>query len=654
MARWTFIAILGIVATVLAAVWLGRPAPLAISPSVGAAQGPADIRLDNIRDAIRRLSSVDSRLTGSPGEREAAQWIQDQLAEAGIADVEVQEFETAAPVSAGARLVAQWPDHTTDLEVFPLWPNLARTPQTGPDGVSGPLVDAGRGTDADLAGKPLRGAIAVVDWNCRAEWMSVPEFGGKAVVFRANPEGDGAAARSKFLTIPGAIPRYYVRAQDAPALDALLKADPPTVTIRCDAAWERVNSRNILARVPTAESGPFRLPNRKPDPARAPVIFHAYYDSVSVVPDLAPGAEQACGAAALLELGRYLKGKPTTRPVYLLFTGAHGQALQGMIHFVRVLQDGLASDWKDAPDSLAARLGKPGLFVGLDLSSQGDQFGLFCCGRFRGEAENLLRPKFSTLALKLSEYAASLAPAADPQTDPPGFVDCVNLTLGRRWWTYFPYQAPFESEIPNLSGFPGATLATLNDGRRYVDTPDDTFSHLSVDTLGRQILGVPGKRAGLADIAAALALWDGPFVSSELLVKGARLRGRVVWLDPERNYTPNEPLAGAVVCLKTQRGDKYLCGTRGAPLAVTNETGEFEFDGLIDITGNGEFANCLVESYGAATRAFLSANPRAAQEYQIARQWGKTDQVGNASPLPESGYGVPPLGGNASIELNRL
>jgi len=98
------------------------------------------------------------------------------------------------------------------------------------------------------------------------------------------------------------------------------------------------------------------------------------------------------------------------------------------------------------------------------------------------------------------------------------------------------------------------------------------------DLLERQIAAEPGKRAGLANIALALASWSGPFVGSELKDHWSRLSGRVVWLDQKRDYTPNQPLQNAMVFLKTQRGDKYLMGTRGVPAVLTNEEGRFHFD----------------------------------------------------------------------------
>lgn len=638
--RWVLIALAFIALSAGPAVWLGRPRPVTLSVSSGIGEGAlaADLSMDRIRADLRQLTAAPSRLTGSPGAAAAAAHIRNVLAGLGV-QLETCEFDVPAPRTAEAFLSVETDSGALRLPLYPLWPNLARTVATPPDGISGPLVDAGDGSEEAMAGRRLRGALVVMDWACDLEWLSVPEFGGRAVIFRGNDEATGYTARRKFLSVPADVPRYYVAAADLPALDRLLKTGAPAAVIRCAAEWQPARAVTLLAKLTegTAPAG---------STDAAPVIFHAYYDSISVVPDLSPGAEQACGAAVLLELSRYFAGKPTRRPVYALFTGAHGQALAGMVDLTARLRRGLKEGWTDAEKgSLLAAMGQPGLFVGLDLSSRSDRCGIFALGRFRGQYEHLLRPKFKVLAETLDKYAQSLvttAPgegiAAADATATPYVVDCVNLTRGRGWWTYFPYQAPFESEVPVVAGFPGITLATVNDDRRYVDTPGDRFERLRLDVLERQVTAKAGERPGLAAVARAIAEWSGPFVSSELTDVWADLDGRVVWLDQEKDYTPNEPLAHALVFLKTQRGDKHLMGTRGIPVAITDERGRFSFPGLLQMTNNWQFRNCLLEAYATASPGFVNANPAAMAQYRkILRRAGKPEAT------PDDGsviYGV--------------
>jgi len=544
----------------------------------------------------------------------------------GVAEIETQTFETAVPVVKYTTLQARLANGSlTALRLYPLWPNLVRTCQTPPEGLVGPLIDIGKGKDADLAGKRIEGSMVVMDWDCKSEWLSVPEFGGKALLFRAKDKATGNDARIKFMSVPADIPRFYVHENDLAVLDKMLESNSEA-TIRCEMTWEKVPAQNLIARLP----GPGLTDPQDPD--TAPILFHSYYDSISVVPEIAPGAEQASSAATLLELARHFVEHPShRRPVYVLFTGGHGQAMAGMTHFVRTLRDGLEEGWEgEVHDTLVARMGRPGLFVGLDLSSHSERIGVFCNGQARNYQERLLRPRFSILGFNLNKHANALTPDRDSAKELASFVDCINLHQGRHWWSYLPYRVGFESEIPTTAGLPGITLASLGDMRRRVDTPHDLPGKIDWNKFSRQVLAEPGKRIGLLGIARALVGWKGPLTNEEIDDKWARLSGRAVWLDPETNYTPDEPLVGACVALKTYRGDKYTLGTRGIPVMLSDAEGRFEFDGLIDITGNPEFKKCSIEAYGLSERKFVSRNGPALVE------WERTAaKFGQAATAPE-------------------
>jgi len=85
------------------------------------------------------------------------------------------------------------------------------------------------------------------------------------------------------------------------------------------------------------------------------VILASYYDSCSVVPALAPGAEQALGCATLLELARRYRTEPPPRDTLVLFCTAHFQGLKGEREFF-----GLVEKLPDesTAGALASRLGE--------------------------------------------------------------------------------------------------------------------------------------------------------------------------------------------------------------------------------------------------------------------------------------------------------
>ncbi len=625
---WLLLALTAIAATVGVGYFVGRPEPSGLDPTkAGAASEGDGLDFDRIEQTIREFTQTPSRVTGQPGCEQTAKAIIKQLEGLGKhVEIQVQSFDVAVPVteeddpdSAQGRkhpATLETADGSRSLRLYPLWPNLARTAQTPPNGLTGPLVSIGGGREQDMAGKKINGSIVVIDWACDIEWLSVPEFGGKAVIFRANDAATGSTARNKFLSMPANIPRYYVAKEDEKALDAMLAADSTEVIVRCRTRWKQVTTSNILAKV---SAGTISTDRDAKEIDKAPVIFHAYYDSISVVPERSPGAEQAVGPAVLLDMARYFASHPTRRPVYVLFTGGHGQTISGMTHFVDRLRKGPADGWtEDETGSLLAKMGTPGLFVGLDLSTHSDQFGVFCLGNFRGQTAWELKHRFAGIGKDLADYDAACRIDEDADEDAraeaakirPRFIDGINMADGRTLSSYFCYSTAFASEVPTLGGFPGITFATVNDAREKVDTPGDRFGNLDLPLLKRQISAKANRHVGLLGLAEALTTRQGPFVQKGVSPHWAELGGRVVWLDQMKNYTPDEPLARVMAFAKKGLGDKHLVGTRGIPAVMTDTTGRFLF------TGQYRWSlPSAVEAFGTADKSFLDANVDAAKQY---------------------------------------
>jgi len=589
-----------ITVTVLTFVVFQRPSDVTLTAFASAAGQEADMA--RIHHHLQSLAGTPSRITGSPGESAARAYIVQHLRALGLHDITQHVFSVAVPVTRTAALEA-YPSGSArvTIPVYPVWPNLARTCQTPPDGLTGALVYARSGSEDDLRGLALRGALVVLDWDSDLAWLSVPEFGGSAVIFRGARPASRTLAQRKYLTVPADIPRYYVAPEDVPALDALLAAGTQA-RVHCDVEWQRVETANILARV----CGHAPVTNAVRD-AHAPIIFHAYYDSISTVPDRAPGAEQACGPAVLLELARHLRELDSPRPVYVLFTGGHGQALAGITHFVASIRNGV--------------IPRPGLMAGLDLSSGSTVFGIFALGNFRAQNEAFFTHKYSTLGRELLAVSQrALITATGAAAFAFSFVDGINsAATGRGWWTYFPYMSAMEGELANLAGIPSINFATVNDNRSLVDTPDDTLAAINTNILARQIGSAGGRQAGLVRLAAALVMWHGPFVNSPVDDNWSAISGRAVWLDQTRDYAPNQPLAHALVFLKQRDGAKYFCGTRGVPCVITDAHGRFELQGIRKLIFLDLFAPSppqgTLEAYAAASPAFAAANPDAVARY---------------------------------------
>src|SRR5438105_2294276 len=210
--------------------------------------------------------------------------------------------------------------------VHPLWPNLVRTSQLPRAGLQAPLIYGGAGKLAEFNGRDVEGSIVMVEFNSASDWLNAPRLGAKAVVFVEPADTMRGEVESKFLSIPVAIPRFWISKHDAAQLiPSLQREHPPAATMRCDAHWENRPARNFLAKIEGTD----------PEMKDQIIVLEAYYDAMSMVPTKAPGAENACSIAALLEIARALKQHPPKRTVWFLATSGHFIALQGIKAFLQ-------------------------------------------------------------------------------------------------------------------------------------------------------------------------------------------------------------------------------------------------------------------------------------------------------------------------------
>ena len=287
------------------------------------------IDVDEMRATVKLMSELGSRVTGYPGCDKAAKYVEDKFRALGIGDVSVQEFPVLVPqVVPDSKGWAAALNITGDksFQIIPLWPNLVRMPKTPPNGIGGKLIYAGNGDLRAFTRLEVSNSIVMVDFNCGASWFNAPLLGAKAVLFVEPEETLRGEAEQKFLSIPVDIPRYWVPKEAADYLLGKLKLSRNVeVNLKCDMNWTAATGKNILLRVKGKDA---RLSKQQ-------VVLHAYYDSMSVVPTIAPGAENACSIAALLQIAKTLKAQPPDRTVLLLATAGHFEGMKGEKSFLR-------------------------------------------------------------------------------------------------------------------------------------------------------------------------------------------------------------------------------------------------------------------------------------------------------------------------------
>ena len=142
---------------------------------------------ERLRQTIEYLASFDSRMTGQPGNAQAADWLEAQLQALGLGTVRREAFPVTIPseVGTGSLFVEEWGE---SARLFGLWPNGARTTTVSPEGVRAPLVWGGSGEYEELDGRAVNGRIILMEFNSWDHWIRLAGLGARAIVF-VEPEG---------------------------------------------------------------------------------------------------------------------------------------------------------------------------------------------------------------------------------------------------------------------------------------------------------------------------------------------------------------------------------------------------------------------------------------------------------------------------------
>ncbi|MFM7322798.1 MAG: FtsX-like permease family protein [Armatimonadota bacterium] len=582
-------------AVLLAASLVARAqGPVSVEDRYRALAGSIDDR--RIGTVVSTLSNAGSRVVGYPGERTAANWVRSRFeALFGKDQVSEETFEATVPMDRGATLRAGG----RSFQIHAVWPNLVRTSQVPPEGLTGPLVYGGNGLLGAFAGKRIDGAIVLVDFNSGTDWLNAPRLGAKAVVFIEPDRTMRGEAEAKFVSIPLSIPRFYIGRSEAVALQAMALGRRPTeARIASKMAWERVPARNFIG----------VLPGRSKDPkvARQIIVVQAHYDGMSVVPALAPAAESAGGIAGLLETAEAFRKVGNERTLWFVATSGHFLGLQGIRELVAAHMD----RWQ-VPGPFARLFGQAKdpeepihLWVGLDLASQTRSLGIFYKGHFvnvREDTQNL----FSDIARVARENNEKVAAVLGYEAK-KRFADGVNPVDGKTWRNYIPGKPAFDSEVVGMAGGFGVTFASIDDSRNQVDTPFDTADKVNPANLAIQLrtlvcllqhyVNDPNDPSG--DPRKQIPLYKSSQWTRMGLRSGfATVRGRVRDYDPRKSLVPSTPVPDALAVLPHVTGTKSFMGVRGNLVQLVS-------DGRAGISGEE----------GRGTFAFVGMPPTTADQ----------------------------------------
>jgi len=270
----------------------------------------SQIDMNRIKNTINYLESLGSRMTGYPGYFQASEFIFNKFREYGLANVSYHIFNITMPIDYGANITVLGEKPIT-LKAYPFLPNLVSPVVTPPEGITGPLIYVHDGKLSNYDGKAVEGSIVLMDFNTQDRWLEAAKLGAKAVIFIAPEETFTQEARHKVLDVPFNFPRLYIKREEANILLNLLKEGPVKIQLKSLMRWEVKAARNVMGWVKGTEY---------PDQI---VIISAHYDSFSYVPSLAPGAEEACGIASLLEMARFYAANPPKLTILFIAKMVH-------------------------------------------------------------------------------------------------------------------------------------------------------------------------------------------------------------------------------------------------------------------------------------------------------------------------------------------
>jgi hypothetical protein len=515
------------------------PVPASVGATVNA----------RLQTDVMALTKFPSRVPGTPGNIAAAQYVAARFKQIGLQNVKADEYQVTVPVTKSASLQVGG----KNLKVLPIYPNHVATATTPKDGISGPLIYAGIGEPKNYNGQKIEGSIIVLDFNSGQNWITAADLGARAIIFLEPQSTLRGEAERKFASLPVEIPRYYAPRATATALLSVgeyvktpgISTPPASVeptarkigdgVLKSRVIWERVKTSNVVGWIKGSDAELATIPKDAKAPKGDVVVLNAYYDSMSVTPDLAPGAEAAANCAALMELAKHFVEKKPKYSVLVVANGAHHIALAGFRNFAAkyFLDDG-EDDKKDD-------IGRYRAIVGLDLTSRTDTVGIFAKSWFynqMGNQESILLNQFAGYVKKVNERADTLATSRKTPVD-EFYVDGVTGRNGRNWKSYLPAPIAFDSEAATMAQKPGLSFATANDARTSQDTPFDTPDKLNLTNIANQVETISTLLGDMTDIAE---LPDGSTFSANFGYATARAitRGDI---KEKMSFVPDTPIS---------------------------------------------------------------------------------------------------------------
>jgi len=518
-----------------------------------------------IKTIVSDLSNLKSRVPGYQGNEEASEYIENIFQKIGLENVKSESFQVTVPVDKGASIVIS--DTKKELTLYCLWPNLIRTPTLPSSGISGKIIDGKTGNFEDLNGKTIQDNIVLLDFNCGNRWLDISMLGAKAFVFIEPEDTTRVEAEKKYLNLPLNIPRYWISMQDGLYLRRLIKEGDGKLDVHLKAKmdWKKKVSKNILG----------WITGNDPELKKEVVVIEAYYDSISVVPSISPGADSACSMAALVQIAKILRDNPPSRTVLFLATSGHFLAQRGIDAFLQAhcrLEEPFKSNITDPIDVK--------LFLCIDLSSHNNELVIYHdvdmsknLGYFAGFGKTFMSFADEIGVMFDKSRNSILINGISPEKG----LNIDSITVGK---------IDTDAGIIGACGIPALSFITAHDSRRLVDTPLDRVETVDFKNLFTQI-----KHISCLFYMALNKKELFPDVRAQFKDDLCTLKGRIVTFNPRKSFVPDQPVAGGLAVLKQlDKTTEVVKGVRPELIELTDGNGSFE-------TSRAREGNFRLEAY---------------------------------------------------------
>ena len=293
---------------------------LAASPALPAS---SSLSSDPFIKDIDKMAAFGDRSTGTPGNRAAAKFIKSRFEQLGLESIGTQTFKVPVIRHSGSRLFL--PDRNVQIDIQPLMANVVMPSTIKPEGIQGPVIYVGKGENHHFNGKPVEGAIVLMDIDSGKNWLHAAYLGAAALIYLDGMASPKRLYEDKLELTPLPFQRFRLDRDTARQIFGAFESAPDglvsqSAVLFSKSDWEDVTAENIYGLIPGSD----------PDLKEQLIIVEAFYDASALVPGLGSGADEAVGIVTLLNLVRELKSSAPGRSVLVVATSGHAQTLAGM------------------------------------------------------------------------------------------------------------------------------------------------------------------------------------------------------------------------------------------------------------------------------------------------------------------------------------